>query len=161
MVLLRTCIPNRGFTLFELVVVIALASVIASLGLIVSMSDFRAYRYRDERDVIIAALMHARSESLARICNGSGCTEARPHGVYFGTPHEYIVFEGDAYATRDASDDEIIPARDATAVVSGMEFAVFSAGSGEVYSVPVATLTLETGTASTTVSIDPDGRISY
>lgn len=138
---------------------LALFLAIAGMGLFVSLDDYRAFHFRNERDVVVSVLQKARSESMANVCFGTNCTGGRTHGVYLGSPGTYVLFQGASYASRDASLDETISARDAAAHLSGAAEIVFAPGSGAG---PVARATLTVTDANgkkSDITIEPSGRI--
>lgn len=114
----RTYIPDsplsRGFTLIEILVVIAIFTMLGGMALVVSMESYRGYAFRNERDMIVALLQKARSESMSNVCLGTSCTGGRPHGVYLQTG-SVVIFQGPNYASRDSAVDETITSRYAAA----------------------------------------------
>lgn len=151
-----------GFTLLEVLVVMGLIIMVAGFGLVVSFESYRGYNFRSERDTIVSVLQKARSQAINNMCFGAGCTNGKPHGVYFGTIGKYIIFQGTSYATRDTAVDETINAANASASISGIQSVVFSTLSGDAVTVPAspATLTvIDTGAHTSTITVDASGRI--
>jgi prepilin-type N-terminal cleavage/methylation domain-containing protein len=151
---------SKGFTLLEIVIVIALTTLVATLALGVSFDDYRGYAHRDEWKLIRAALEKARAESLASVCGAEECERSVARGVYFGTPGTYVLFVGDAYETRMTSLDEVIDARDEATQVSGMRSVIFAPASAAATAEPRNTLVVTSANTVTTLSVDPVGRIS-
>lgn len=136
---------HRGFTLLEIIVVMALLVIVAGFGLIVSMDDYRGFNFRNERDVVAGVLQKARSQAINNMCfphGGGDCTDGKPHGAYFGTPGEYVIFQGSSYASRDQDADEVIEVKNAAASVTGFDEVVFSRLSGDADTSPSGTDTL-------------------
>jgi prepilin-type N-terminal cleavage/methylation domain-containing protein len=78
---------QKGFTLVEIIISIAILAVIASLGLFISMDFFKSYSFRSEQSVIVTLLQNTRSQSLNNI-------DQVRHGVHFqGSPLRYTIFE--------------------------------------------------------------------
>ena len=76
-----------GFTLIEIIVSVAIMTVIIGLGLIVSFDFYRDYSFHSEESVIVSVLQKARSESMNNI-------DQTRHGVHFqASPLQYIIFE--------------------------------------------------------------------
>ena len=76
----------RGFTLMEIVITVAIFSLLIALGLFMSMETFRGVSYRSEVDVIVSLLQKARSRAMNNI-------EQAPWGVCYDPPN-YLVFKG-------------------------------------------------------------------
>src|SRR5205085_1289648 len=119
---------NRGFTLFEIVIVMAFIAIVGAFTMMVSMDTYRGYNFHTERDVLIATLQHARAQAVGNVCQGGGCTTGKSHGVYI-QPNKFIMFQGSSYATRDVSQDAVIPANAAISH-SGISEIVFNVLSG-------------------------------
>ncbi len=82
---------NKGFTLIELIVTIAILTIIISLGLFLSFDFYKNYSFRSEKNVIVSVLEKARDQSISNI-------DQLPHGVHFqSNPTQYIIFEGSSY----------------------------------------------------------------
>src|SRR3989344_8804448 len=95
----------RGFTLIEVLVVLAIIGVIMSFGLIMSLDSYRGYLLRSERDVLVSTLERARSRALNNYYQSAW-------GVCYTTPN-YIIFKGTTCTTGDT-----IPANAAIAEAS-------------------------------------------
>lgn len=93
----------KSFTLVELLVIIGILVILATL----SVSVFRFFQKESDlnnsSEEIINTLKLAQSKTLA----SEGASQC---GLYFDTsasPHQYILFKGSDFATRDISFDEI------------------------------------------------------
>ncbi|MEK7195319.1 MAG: hypothetical protein AAB655_01345, partial [Patescibacteria group bacterium] len=75
--------------MIEILVVMAIVTVLAGLGLWIGMDSFRGYSYRSERNRFISSLQKARLESMTNI------NESK-HGVRVESD-KYVIFEGDSY----------------------------------------------------------------
>lgn len=145
-----------GFTVIELLVVVALFIVLTSLSIYLSFDMYRGYAWRTEQDVIVSALQKARAQSMANLCLGS-CTDGKRHGVAI-LADKYVIFQGDSYAARDVSFDE---AFDASPVVGHSPVnteVVFERLSGATSGF---NLTLTDPIRSTVISVNGVGRISW
>ncbi len=150
----------RGVTLVEMLIVISLLISLASLGLFVSFSHYQGVHFRDERMLVIGTLQKARSQALAHLCFAPACTAGVSHGVYFGTPGEYVVYEGDSYATRHETEDERIESQQSGPQLLGcrdMQFRVGS-GNGSCLDGEPQVLVQEQDRVST-ITVSPVGRI--
>lgn len=103
---------NQGFTLIEILVVLALFVFIAGFALFVSMDSYRGFSFRSERDTIISVLQKARNQAISNICLGACSTnDGKKHGVRFDPANkQYIIFQTTTdYTTgHDVSVDQAI-----------------------------------------------------
>ncbi len=161
----RRISTHNAFTLIEVLIVMALIVIVAGFGLIVSMQSYQNYSFRSERDALVAALQEARSQSIENMCFGS-CTGGKPHGVHLGL-HQYVIFQGETYATRDAAVDEIIAANYFALSTTSPSFTdvVFSRVAATTTPNPsgVATISLvdTAGSDSSVISVNPEGQITW
>ena len=58
---------RAGFTLVELLIVVAIFGLLAALGLFVSFQTYRTYDFQDEVTRVTTALQPARSRSMANV----------------------------------------------------------------------------------------------
>lgn len=126
----------RGFTLLEIIVVIAIFSVLITLGLFMSMDTFRGTNHRSEESTVVSLLEKARSRALANIYQ-------TPWGVCYIAP-EYVIFRGTS-CTALLSTNETIPA---------------SVANPAIFSAPIVFSQLSATTTGGTVTIVQDERIS-
>ena len=82
---------EKGFTLIEIMIAVAILLAILSLGLIISLDFYKSYSFGSEKEVIVSMLQKARSQSLNNI------NQVR-HGVHFENDSglTYILFECEA-----------------------------------------------------------------
>jgi prepilin-type N-terminal cleavage/methylation domain-containing protein len=92
---------TTGFTLMEMLVVIGLVGVIATMSLFIDINSFRGDAFRSEVNNLGIALQTARADALNNIDQERHGVAIKPVG-YDG----YVVFEGNSYDTRDNSKDE-------------------------------------------------------
>ena len=153
----------RGFTLLEVLVVMGLLIVVAGFGLIVSFDDYRGFNFRNERDIIVNVIQKARGQAINNMCYGAGCTDGKPHGVYFGTAGKYIIFQGASYdathLSADAQQDEVIDAKDGAAALSGMTSATFNRLRADATTVGGTALTVTQSGRTSVITIEPEGRV--
>src|SRR3989338_11354512 len=89
---------SRGFTLIEVLIVLGIVALIATLGVIANTRQYTREVSTSETAIIVSALQKARSRSMNNI-------GAMPHGVYFGddpcpnTDYDfcYIIFRGEEF----------------------------------------------------------------
>ena len=146
-----------GFTLFEIIVVMAFIAIVGTFTLLVSMDSFQSYNFHTERDILVAALQHARAQAVGNVCLGAGCTTGKAHGVSIQTD-KFVIFQGTSYATRDAAMDAVLQAN-TTIIHSGISEVVFSELSGN--SPTPGTLTISSQGKSSDITIGALGQIIW
>ncbi len=77
---------NQGFTLIEILVVIAILMFILSFALIVDLNIFKSDSLRAEQRTLTSLLLKARSRAQNNMHNS-------PHGVCYIAPN-YVLFRG-------------------------------------------------------------------
>ena len=85
---------ERGFTLLEVVLVLALCSLLLTLGFFMSVQTLKGTYSRTDHSVIVSFLQAARSRAMSNI-------EQSSYGVCFIAPN-YVLFKG-AVCTTDAT----------------------------------------------------------
>lgn len=105
---------QKGFTFIEILVVIGITGLFLGLS-IPQLRSFQQGSYLENvGQEVVAALRLAQSKTLAS-------QGAMQQGVYFNTgstPHEYILFEGASYATRDTQKDVVMVLQEAVEISS-------------------------------------------
>lgn len=139
----------RGFTIVELLVAMGIFTLLASLGLFISMDFYRSYSFRSDTASLVSAIMRARSRSLDNI-NGS------PHGIFIASS-SYTIFQGTSYAARDGSYDETFALGGDTRT-SGLTEAVFARLDGQTTD---GTLIVTDEIHTATISLNHEGRIDW
>ena len=124
---------GKGFTLIEILLTLAILSVLLGLGLFATIEGYRGSVSRSEREVVMSLLERARSRAMANVGQSSW-------GLCFVAPN-YILFKGTV--CKEGSFSEATLASEGT-VVEGLEGATFAQLSGNA--------------ASTTVTIKQNGR---
>lgn len=161
----------RGFTLIEIVVVIALMIAVGGWTIVSGIDDLRRTNARSTHEQFTTTLLHARAQAAANKCFGGDCTQGRAHGVAI-VGNTLVVFQSPTstptYAMRDSAQDEIVQL-DASTTASGatevsfMPFSVVATTTGniiegdELWHTDIV-LTDATGKSATT-TIYANGRI--
>ena len=146
----------RAFTLIEILVVIGLLIVIGGFTAFVSLESYRSAIFKDDRSLLVSALLKARSQAINNMCFGAGCTDGLSHGVHIESG-AYTVFQGTTYVPSDPL-NETYEGNPAT-VVGGMTDVVFEKLSGET---TAGTITLgDTALHASTVTINSEGMITW
>ena len=115
--------PENGFTLLELIVVVAILVIVGAISIPSIVSLQKIPQLNNTSEEIINTLRIAQNKTLSSEQNSQ-------YGVYFNTatsPHQYILFKGVSFALRDSSFDQIY------SISSIIEFyAVNTGGNNEV-----------------------------
>lgn len=82
----KKIIGKKGFTLIEIIVVLAILTVIVSFGTVVDFSSFTSSTIENEESKIISLLQKARSRAMNNM-------NQTTHGVCYISP-DYVIFEG-------------------------------------------------------------------
>ncbi|HCR52495.1 TPA: hypothetical protein DIV48_02485 [Candidatus Kaiserbacteria bacterium] len=139
---------RRGFTLIEIIIVVAIFSVLISLGLFMSMETLRGTLNRSERDIVVSALQKARSRALANM-------QQAPWGVCYIAP-DYIVFRGFECAP-GLPTNETVPANTANSIVfpSPIVFSQLSA------TTTGGSITIAQDGRTATITVNQEGMIDW
>jgi len=140
--------------------------IITAFGLVMNMNAFRGFSFRNDRDTMVAALQKARSQAINNICLGTGCTDGKPHGVYFykkdePNRHELIIYQGSDFFSRNSAVDEVVNYEGKATYIANpanvdINFAQLSGDSAST------TIFLADGTYRTAdIQINSAGRIDY
>lgn len=142
---------TRGFTLIELMVVIAIFSVITFIAIGVGAGGFTKNQITVEAENLTSILRVAQSRSV------SG-HQGDVWGVHM-TSSDFTLFLGNDYATRDTAYDEV---RDLPSgiVASGLTDVVFEIRSGETSNTGTITLTNSDTGDTVTLTINQHGRVT-
>lgn len=143
---------NKGFTLIEIIVVVAIMALLFSIGIIMTMDAYRGFGYRSERDVIVSVLERARSRAMANI-------DQSAWGVCYRNSN-YVIFKG---TTCTETNSDLVPVKVAVEIASDFEHkfpnpVVFTQLTGTT--TPTSTKVVQ-DTASSTISINYEGTINW
>lgn len=148
---------RKGFTLVEILVVVAMFTIVGGIGLLVSMDSYRGSSFYADRNLFVATLERARAEAIHNICFGT-CIDGKPHGVHIASG-TYTVFQGISYAARDATLDATFSAN-SSFTHTGLTDVVFTQLSGTTTNVGDITLSDKANHVSTT-TIGSEGQITW
>lgn len=153
---------QTGFTLIEILVVMGMIAIIASLGLFMSIGSFQGSNFRNERSNILSALYKARNQAMNNVCFGT-CSGGAPHGVHFETS-KFTIFQGVDWTSRTASVDEITEISP-NIITTGLTDVVFAQLSGNTSVTPIGVWDLTVTDTSTnqtsTITFNPEGQITW
>jgi prepilin-type N-terminal cleavage/methylation domain-containing protein len=149
-------IRTVGFSLIELVLVMALVGVVASFSVAMSMSSLAKNAVTQERDLFITLLLRStRTAALANI-------DSVAHGVFIdNSSHQYTLFNGTTYNSSDPS-NRVIPYsnNNLTFHSNGGDTIIFEPLSGNVIS-GTGTIAIANGVATSTIIIRDNGQIDW
>ncbi len=140
---------QKGFTIAEVLITLAILSVLFSIGLPVGWDFYTTYQFDSETQTFVAALEQARSAALVN-------RNQSAHGVYFDT-NDFIVFQGSSFATRNVTFDKKMP-RNSIITISGSNEIVFTSLSAETAS---STYNFAFNTKNRTIYVTTQGGIIY
>ena len=95
-------INQNGFTLVEIIIVIAIVGLILSFGMGIDLSAFNRNTFQAEEATIVSVLERARSRAMANLSDDA-------HGVCYVDPN-YVIFQEDDGCDETAPASELIPA---------------------------------------------------
>lgn len=140
---------NKGFTVIEIILIIGILVIIFSMSFPIAFDFYKNYQFQAEQDQFISLLEIARNLSMANL-------NQSPHGV-FQDNDNFIIFEGNSFATRNQSQDQIFP-RSKAISVSGPNEITFNAISGQAIS---SAYIFNNGKTSSNVYVNKEGQINW
>lgn len=148
----RTSISKHehGFTLIEVIFVMALMAVLSGLAVFLSTDILKSNIFHSDLGTITTAIHRTRSRAVNNINESD-------HGLKI-LPDKYVFFEGVSYAARDVLKDEDV-AISGNFSFSGPDEVVFTRLSGR--SNINGDIILNDGIKTATVSINYEGRIEW
>ena len=145
---------SAGFTLIEILVLTAIITTFAGMGLFFTLDAYRGSLFRSEVSIIVNLLQKARNQAM----NNVGQT---PHGVKFESD-EYILFHRDSYLPIPSDPtDEVILANPSVVSVTGLSGVVFDQLTGSVGTAMTGVITITYGHREVEIDINNEGRIDW
>ena len=141
----------KGFTLIEVLIVIAIVTILVGLGLNINIDTYKGYLFRSERSVLVSTLERARSRAMNNYFETT-------HGVCYIAPN-YIIFRGTTCAEGSPTND-VIP-ENSVVNVSGLSASfpvIFEQLSGRA---DEKEITLSEGGRTSVISINSEGTINW
>jgi len=145
---------KSGFTLIEILIVIGIFGLIASLGFAIDLSFLRRDTMRAEQKIIVSALEKARSRSMSNVFESA-------HGFcYDGVSKNYIIFRNGVCAVSATSEIILANVSIAGNPYSTFPFLpiIFTQLSGTTTD---ATIIIGDGVKSSTITINHEGTINW
>ncbi len=158
MVLPRIYINNQnaGFTLIEVLMVLAMLGIIASATVLFSISFFESELIYNEERTLVNLLHTARSRAMQNQEGTAHGLAIDPLGV-----NEYVLFSGSSFVGADPTLLQSIPrANNFTVATNSLKEIIFSQLSGTVKtSGEIKLIDGNRGNASSTITINYEGAI--
>jgi len=146
----RTKVSNgvKGFTLLELMLVVALGTVITALTVPVGIRFFQTQSLDESVDTLLSNLRRAEAQAMFQKNDSA-------FGIKFLTD-SYVLFQGNSYASRIQSEDESF-ALASGVTASGIEEVVFAklTGSPSV----TGTIAIASGSDSLSLNLNSQGKV--
>lgn len=145
---------NRGFTLLEILVVVALISIVTAFSMSISIPQLQS-------DKTESTLVDMESTIFLYQQNASSGKDGKSWGIKF-TPNSYILFTGISYAGSDWSEAVSLPANVSISQINlsgGGDELVFL--SGEFKPNVTGNIILYDGTNSFVIEINSEGLLHY
>jgi prepilin-type N-terminal cleavage/methylation domain-containing protein len=146
----------RGFTLMEMLIVIGLVGVLASVALFMDVNSYRGDAFRGEVNALGLALQTSRADALNNINQSKHGVAIHPGG-YDG----YVIFQGNSYATRNLAFDESIKANYSVTFGATPTEIIFDQLSGDANYDGDVTMTDSQRNMTAVITINHEGKISW
>ncbi|MFM2381984.1 MAG: hypothetical protein RLZZ76_751 [Candidatus Parcubacteria bacterium] len=115
MTLLKTYNNKNGFSLIEVILVIAIVAFIASMGVLFSTAAITRSYTIAERDLLVALLTQTRAKALANVHESA-------HSLHVATS-TYILYEGVAFSESNPTNKHVPKVSEAT--ITGLSTVTF------------------------------------
>jgi len=141
---------RTGFSLIEVVIVIAILAVLIVIFLPIGLDFYRIYVVNNTEDQVIGFLKQARVDAINQ-------KNESDFGFYHNSS-QIILFEGSSYATRNP-DYDLIYSVPNNINITGLQEVVFAKNSGLPSQTGTITITLDSRIKE--ITINSEGLISY
>ena len=140
---------TSGFSLIEVVLVLALISLVAAIGPTFSFQTISRSYALSERDLLVSLLTKQRAQALANV-------HEAPQGLYIDST-SYVLFEGSSYSANNPTNQAVPKLSRAT--ITGAQSMVFQQLTADVATPGTITIT---GDAQTyTIAVNAAGRLDW
>ncbi len=126
-----------------------IAAIIFAIGLPISWNFYLDYQLIYEQRALTTLLGHARNLAMVNV-------NEKIHGVYIDSAN-FVVFDGDSYASREAIYDKTFP-RSSAITITGPSEQLFLQLSGQTSS---STFNISNGRKTFTTYVNSEGRIEW
>ena len=149
---------QRGFSMIEILVVLAMFVMMTGFGLYVNMENYRGSSFHSDRDLFVSLLQHARAQAISNKCGGSNCNfNGKAHGVFIQSD-SYVIYQGTASTSRDFSEDAVFAANPSLTREGDLDFnfsQLTATTSGD------KTMTLAGGGKTSDITVSSEGQITW
>lgn len=143
---------KSGFSLIEVIIVVALTAAIVGFGVSFSLSSIARASASSERDFLVSLLTQARARSLANLYE-------KPHGVHIDTANNrYVTYRG--VAESSGTDKKFFPMTTSATFAGRRDFS-FAQLSARVSGAQAGTTTITFAGQEYTVNVSTVGRIDW
>ncbi len=148
---------TAGFTLIEVIVVVAIMGVVLGASLFFTSSQFKRESLHSERRLLVTALQTARSNAMNNVRQTAHGVALYPDGF-----NGYVIFSGSSYASRLVGTETKLSSQYPVVLGSGTPHEiVFSQLSGDAsYDGEIILIDLSSH-SSTSVNINYAGKIGW
>ena len=146
---LATYVNEKGFTIFEMLIVTGILAIILAIGIPISWNFYLDYELVYEQKTLNSLLGYARN--LSMVNSGEAA-----HGLYIDSSN-FVVFEGNSYASRNVNADKPFP-RSSAITITGPVEQWFLPLSGQTSS---STFGVSNGRKTFTTYVNSEGRIEW
>lgn len=145
---------GAGFSLIELLIVMALVGIVAGFAMSFSMSSIARSNVQSERDMLVSLLTQARTRAIANINESA-------HGVYVDTvTQRYVSYAKKGGCTSATTSSTNIPFQ-IPATWSGPQDRCFGQLSLRVATAQTGTTTISLAGTSYAIAVNSVGRIDW
>jgi prepilin-type N-terminal cleavage/methylation domain-containing protein len=140
---------KKGFSLIEVLIVLGVVGVIASIGTIFSMGSVSRSYTLSERDLLVGLLTQTRAKALANVHESA-------HSLHIATS-TYVLYEGTIFSVSNSTNKHI--PRVSKATLTGLDTTTFLPLTADVASSGV--ITVSGDTQSYEIEVNSIGRINW
>jgi prepilin-type N-terminal cleavage/methylation domain-containing protein len=140
---------NNGFSLIEVILVIAIVAFMASMGALFSTGAITRSYTIAERDLLVALLTQTRAKALANVHESA-------HSLYVATS-TYVLYEGIVFSESNPTNKHVPKVSETT--ITGLSTVTFLPLTGDVAGAGIIAVT--SGVQSYDVEVNSVGRINW
>jgi prepilin-type N-terminal cleavage/methylation domain-containing protein len=145
----KTCNIKNGFSLIEVILVVAIVAFIASMGALFSTGAITRSYTISERDLLVALLTQTRAKALANVHESA-------HSLHIATS-SYVLYEGTTFSESNPT-NKLVP-KMSEATLTGLSTVTFLPLTADVAGGGV--ISVIGGTQSYDVEVNSAGRINW